>query len=40
MENVTLQVDGPITIRACNRRGGGGGVITGIFFSVYRLMGL
>ena len=36
MESLTLQVDGPINERAYIH----GGLITGIFFSVYRLMGL
>ena len=37
MEGLTLQVDGPITGRVIIP---GGGLITGIFFSVNRLMGL
>ena len=43
MESLALQVDGPITGRAYIRGGGGrggGGLITVIFFSVNRLMGL
>ena len=42
MENLTLQVDGPITGRAYIRGGGGGGggAYNQNIFSVCRLMGL
>ena len=38
MARLNLQEDGPIIGRAYIKRGGG--LITGIFFSVYRLRGL